>query len=104
MDFIFCIFLSYRNGVLAKRKGQNVAVWVLITFVAYFLAYIIGTLLITALFFRGPFTQDALLDFMSANPVRLLSFSLAGVGGYLLIHYILERMPDMNNGNSKSDN
>ncbi|RYD57152.1 MAG: hypothetical protein EOP56_10150 [Sphingobacteriales bacterium] len=95
MDFILCALLSYNNGQLARRKGQNVVVWVLITIVAFFLAYVIGAMVLVALFYDGPFTQDALQQFMTANPLRLLTYVFTGIGGYMLIRYLLERMPDM---------
>lgn len=95
MDFIICAFLSYRNGLLAKRKGQNIVVWVLITVVAFFLAYVIGAFIVVALFYKGPFEQAALQAFMLENPLRVLTFMFAGIGGYMLIRRLLEKMPEL---------
>lgn len=100
---LICIFFAYRNGLLAKQKGQNTVVWVIISIVAFFIAYIAGTLLMVALFYRGPIdpsARQALESFLTGNPIRVLSLMMSGIGGYLLIHYILSRMPDVpNSGN-----
>ena len=84
--------------MLAKEKGQNTIVWVIITIAAFFMAYIIGGLLAVLLFYRGPMEQAALEQFLSGEPLRVFFISVSGVGGYLLVRYILERMGNAQKG------
>lgn len=94
MGLIFCVYLSFRNALLAKRKGQNTVVWVLITVVAFFLASAIGVAIVLALFYRGPLEPQALQDFWVDDPLRDITSVFAGIGGYMLMKYLLDRMPD----------
>lgn len=89
------IFCSYRNAQLAKRKGQNTVIWVIITLVAFFISYLIGFMLMVGMFYRGPLEQNALIAFMLDHPLLVVTIMFFGLGGYLLIRYILERMPDV---------
>lgn len=88
------IFCSYRNAQLAKRKGQNTVIWVIITLVAFFISYMIGFMLMVGMFYRGPLEQNALITFMIDHPLLVVTIMFFGLGGYLLIRYILEKMPD----------
>jgi hypothetical protein len=100
MGLIFCVYLSFRNALLAKRKGQNTVVWVLITAVAFFLASAIGVAIVLALFYQGPLEAKALQSFWLDDPLREITSVFAGIGGYLLIRYLLDRMPDRPAGNN----
>jgi hypothetical protein len=101
LDIVFVllvVFLAYKNNLLAKRKGQNSIVWVFITILAFFIGEIIGGMIMLLLFYKGEYTIEGLQAFMT-NPVRMLILPAAGMGGYLLIRYILERMPDVKQDN-----
>lgn len=89
------IFCSYRNAQLAKRKGQNTVIWVIITLVAFFISYMIGFMLMVTMFYHGPLEQNALIAFMLDHPLLVVTIMFFGLGGYLLIRYILEKMPDV---------
>jgi hypothetical protein len=80
--------------MLARRKGQNTFVWVLITAVCFFLGTAIGVAIVLALFYRGPITMEALQAFWLDDPRREITGVFAGIGGYLLIKYLLDKMPD----------
>lgn len=93
-DLILCIFLSYKNAQLAKLKGQNTIVWVTLTIVLYFVGYIIGLGIMMALMYRGPLNQEAFESFVLERPLLAVTCFAFAIGGYLMIRYILERMPN----------
>ena len=94
MGLIFCVYLSYRNALLAKRKGRNTVAWVLITLLAFFIGSAIGVAIVLSLFYNGPIDMEALQQFWLDNPLRELTSIFAGIGGYMLVKYFLDRMPD----------
>lgn len=93
-ELLLCGFLSYRNAQLAKLKGQNTVVWVILTIVAYLIAYIIGAVLLVMMLFKGPWTPEGMTAFLMEKPLLMITFMFFGIGGYLLIRSILERMPN----------
>lgn len=93
-ELLLSIFLSYRNAQLAKAKGQNTIVWVILTLTAFFVAYIFGGVILFLILYKGPMEQRAVTEFLVSRPVLMVTFMFFGLGGYLLIRYILERMPN----------
>ncbi len=91
-ELLLSIFCAYRNALLAKRKGQNVVVWVIITIVAFFLAYSIGGGILIAIMYRGPMEPAAVSEYILSRPVLSITIMFFGLGGYLLTRYILEKM------------
>lgn len=115
MDFIgifFLVILGYRNSVRAKLKGQNGLLWGLLTVISYILCQAFGLFIVIALFCRDAVDMNMLAHrsgnfdavskqfnqqvakALSDNPLREITVFLAGIGGYLLIRYILDRKPD----------
>lgn len=94
-ELLLSIFCSYRNAQLAKRKGQNTVVWVFITLVAYWICYSFGSALLIVATYKGPFEPKAMVDFIYARPIMPITFMFMGLGGYLIIRYILEKMQDV---------
>lgn len=88
------IFCSYRNALLAKRKGQNTVLWVFITMVVFWLFFSIGSALLIVVSYRGVLQPEALISYINSKPLMPMAFMLFGLGGYLFIRYLLERMPD----------
>jgi DMSO reductase anchor subunit len=91
-EFLLSIFCAYRNGQLAKQKGQNTVVWGLITIVAFFITYSIGGAILIAILYKGPLQPEAITEFILARPVLSITIMFFGLGGYLLTRYILEKM------------
>jgi ABC-type multidrug transport system permease subunit len=83
--------LIYTNMQLAKKKGKNQWVWALITFVAFFAAYTIlgGTYL--SIVYKGQINREAVTSYLLNSPLVQLLLMMFGVGGVLLVRYILER-------------
>jgi len=108
-ELILLVYLAFRNGVRAKLKGRNPVLWGFITAGAFFSAMVIGFMLVVSWFCKDvidlnslpsldPKAQEVamqqLLLALSRNQLHLLTIELFGIGGYLLIRFILERKPD----------
>jgi hypothetical protein len=107
-EIILLTYLSYRNGLRAKVKGLNTIVWTGLTACAYLAALILGMFVVIAMFCRNDINLDQLssLDYqkrmemsrqlehvIATNPLHSTTIILFGIGGYLLVRYILERKP-----------
>ena len=87
IEIIALIFLSRKIGALALQKGQAARAWKINMILAWFVFEITG-------FFIGLV--------ISGNPVMALLLGLASAfGGYLLMKYRLEKMPDAGGNNLK---
>ncbi len=108
LDLLLMAFLSYRNGMRAKAKEQNPFLWGLITFFAYIAGMFIGVMVVVLGFCRDTINLDQfssldqksrnvaaqqMLQVFSANPLHVVTIELFGIGGYLLIRYILDKKP-----------
>lgn len=93
-EILLGIFCAYRNALLAKQKGQNTVVWVLITLAAFLVAYMIGAVALVSVLYKGPYEQTAMMEYLQTHPLLVTTVMFFGLGGYLLIRYILEKMPD----------
>ncbi|MEO6831605.1 MAG: hypothetical protein ABI378_04860 [Chitinophagaceae bacterium] len=83
--------LIYSNIRIAKKKGLNPLLWGVITFIAFFLSYaLLGSIYIAAIY-KGPVTRDALEVYLTKEPMAVLILTTIGVGGVLLVRYILEK-------------
>ncbi len=106
---LLMIYLGYKNSLRAKLKGQNPTLWAVVTVVAYIATFVIGFGFVVANFCKDVINlnQFALLDqkakeeaaqqlvgVLASNPLHFLTMEAFGIGGYLLIRYILERKPD----------
>jgi hypothetical protein len=107
-EIVLIAFLTYRNSLLAKQKEQNMVAWGIFTVLAFFIAMLIGFYIVLLGFDRGaininqfsstdPKTREALqqqiLNMLSNNPLQMITIDLFGIGGYLLVRYLLERKP-----------
>ena len=93
-DLILLIAMAYLNAVRAKRKGKTAWVWGLLTVVSFFVCTVLGEMIVLGLFYKGPLTADALQSFFINNILSLLFCFVCGIGGFLLVRYILDRKPD----------
>jgi hypothetical protein len=108
-DIVLLVYLAYKNSVRAKLKAQSAITWAFITVVAFLVTYFAGYFFVVVFFCRdvvkleqiGAVDYKAkqaiaqqLVDAFAANPLHLLTVEMFGLGGYLLIRYILDRMPD----------
>jgi len=84
LEIIALIFLTGTIGMLAKKKGKKSGLWKLYTVLSWFGCEIVGMIL-------------SVIITKNTNIIMLGIVGLAfGFGGYLLVKYILEKMPDVN--------
>ena len=82
LDIIALYFLCKTNGNLAIRKGLKKRQWQIYTILAWIGAEFLGLLLAVNIFGNG-------------NLWGLMSVGIfSAFGGYLVIKYLLEKMPD----------
>ena len=108
-DLVLLAYLTYKNGLRAKLKAQNVVLWSVISLVSVMLAYFIGFVFVIMCFCAKNLnlqqlnsadvkTKQAIaqqvVQAFTDNPLHLITVELFGLGGYLIIRYILDRMPD----------
>ena len=108
-DIIIIGYLAYRNGVRAKLKGKKPVLWIISTVMAYLLCMAIGLYVVIYNFCKDDINLNQisssdknvreaaaqqLIQSFSRNPIHLITIELFGIGGYLLIRYILERKAD----------
>jgi hypothetical protein len=98
IEIALCIFLTYKNGQLAKQKGESTRKWVLISVLAFIMAQTLATLIAVFLSYTGPMDSEAIRKFIFSSPARLLLISVVGFGGILLVRYFIERKKDINTG------
>ncbi|WP_276133781.1 hypothetical protein [Polluticoccus soli] len=93
-ELLLSIFFSYKNAQIAKTKGLNTIIWVLLTLLAFFTGELIAGTIAIALFYSGPLDQKSVADFVFIHPtpLRVIFIYFTGVGGCLFIRYILEQM------------
>ncbi|MBA3827601.1 MAG: hypothetical protein H0X33_01560 [Taibaiella sp.] len=104
---LLILLLAYNNGVKAGRKGKNPIAWGVITLAAFFCFTIVGEFIAILLFYKGSITTNTtqnvreIMDFFTHNTYAVIFIVLSGMGGYLLIRYLLDRKPDItqDNGN-----
>ena len=113
LDYIaiaLIIYLAYRNSLIAKLKGKSPTVWAVMTLVAYFVFYMIGIIVVMVIMVRSGQISAAmvqniqknnaltaqLMNVLQEHPIHVLTIEAFGLGGYLLVRYILERMPIKN--------
>lgn len=91
--FLVGIFV-YLNANLAKKKGLNPILWGFITVVAFFVAMMLLGALYMSLVYNGPMTQEAMKQYMESNMLVAWTLIFLGIGGTLLVRFILEKRKD----------
>lgn len=100
-ELLLSAFCAYSNAKLAMRKGQNTVIWAVITVVAFFMAYFVGSLVMILIFYKGSLTTEPtemakqMQAFLEERPMIVITIMFFGLGGYLLPRFLLERMKDV---------
>ena len=108
-EVVLLVYLAYRNSVRAKLKGANGLTWGVITAVAFLAALVVGGMVVIFNFCADSVNiqqfssadpkirmaaSNQLMAALNNNPLHLITIELFGIGGYLLIRYILDKKPD----------
>jgi hypothetical protein len=92
MFFLFLLgILVYLNSNLAKKKGLSPVLWGVITVVAFFAAFMVLGTIYVSLIYNGQYTREAMMTYFESRPLVGYTIILLGVGGTLLVRFILER-------------
>ena len=101
LGILLAIVLGLSNGRLAAAKGQNRTLWIFLSALAfYMLAVFAAAFMLFAVYHSQLLADPFLIPEISKEFSENLSWTqnllllAVGFGGYLLIRYILERMPD----------
>lgn len=100
MDFLIAVILGFSNGQRAAAKGYNRMLWTFLSVLAFIVLYSFAGVLMLLVLYRDQLRADPLLMMEAAKDFttnmgwtrNLLLFAI-GFGGYLLIRFILEKMP-----------
>lgn len=91
--FVLIGLLVAYNSRLATRIGQNPILWGFITLVAFFMCQgILGYLLLCIINKSPIMMPQETTELLQKNPMAGMAILMFGVGGALLIRYILETM------------
>lgn len=85
LDLLILVFIVIHIGNKARRKGQNVFKWRLLTVVAWLAAEFFGLLIGVAIL---GFSKEVFFNLMIIGLV-------SAFGGYLLVRYNLDKYPDI---------
>ena len=116
-DLLIAMLLGTLNSARARKKGKNSLLWIFLTVVCVIAGEIIGGFLTLFFFNNGAVNIDALstghvsreeltrqMATLYSDPVHAIFVLFCGLGGYLLIRFILDRMPDKTDGNDLLNN
>lgn len=94
MDVILSLIFSYRNFVLAEKKGESPWKWAIISFLVWMIFESIGGFMYASII--GFDLSN--IENLSSNLEEVLVLSLFGIGcgylGYLLVRRSLQSKPD----------
>ena len=93
--FIIALMAAY-NARLAKRAGQNGLLWGFLTVLSFVVVEVFaGTILLISKY-KGPIADltnpETMQKFVQGNMLMYWTMLAFGIGGGLLIRFILERM------------
>lgn len=103
MDVILNLIFSYRNFVLAGKKGESPWKWAIITFLVWMIFESMGGFLYASII--GIDLSN--IENWSSNPGKVFVLSLFGIGcgylGYLLVRRSLHSKADIDNETRESN-
>ncbi len=91
LPLLLLALMIYANSRLARKKGLNPIVWGAVTFVAFFLAYLLLGSIYVMMIYKGPLTRESLQSWLLSSPLTQIMLAMLGVGGFLLVRFLLER-------------
>ena len=115
MEIILLIYFCFRIVIKAKMKSLNPIVWSIYTIIAFLSAEFIGIIVVLVYFLKNKINiseympaddagseevrelsielADKLKHEFTQNPLLIVTIYFFGVGGYLLIRYLIDRKP-----------
>jgi hypothetical protein len=108
-EIVLLGYLAFRNGVRARQKGLNTILWGGLTVLSFFMAFAVGLSIVMKNFMADAVNMQLIaspdpkiraeaskhfIDAFGANPLNSITVYAFGIGGYLLIRYILDKRPN----------
>lgn len=88
---LILVLLAIPNAMLARKKGLSPVLWGFLSIVGFFATYLVVGGTYFSLVYKGAMTQEAVTAWVVAKPLIALLMFLFGIGGVLLVRFILER-------------
>ncbi len=88
---LILLMLALPNAMLARKKGHNPFIWGLLSILGFFVAYFFVGGTYFAIVYKGAMTEEAVTAWVMKKPLIALLMFLIGIGGVLLVRFILER-------------
>ena len=83
--------MALPNAMLARKKNQSPLLWGFLSILAFFLTYVFVGGAYFSMVYKGAMTQEAVSAWVMEKPLVALMMFLFGIGGILLMRFILER-------------
>ncbi len=96
VEILFLFAIVFANARTAIQKGKSSLLWGLITFITFMLTYALVSTVFVLLTYRGPLTPEGLQGYIAGlqgNLLKSITLAMFGLGGGLIIRYVLQRMP-----------
>lgn len=104
LDTLLLFILIYTNSRLATKRGRNSIAWGIITLVGYLIIGGLAGAIYLLFSYKGAINQQAVQDYVikaQQDPIKHITIVMLGVGGGLLMRFILEKLPPLKtNGNN----
>lgn len=109
---LMMVFLSFRNAAKAKEKGASGPAFGFLTFLLFLIGTFIGIVITFFAVFKDvidpvrlqkdntAYSQELAQQFAQeifANPIHSIAIMMCGMGGYLLVNYMIGRIDTKQN-------
>lgn len=85
------VLLALPNARLARRQGRNGLLWGFLSIVGFFAAYFFVGGTYFSIVYKGAMTREAVTAWVMEQPLIAVLMFLFGIGGVLLVRFILEK-------------
>jgi hypothetical protein len=106
LELFFLILYGYLNNSRAKAKGLSGVTWAIYTAISFLIAYFMGVFVAVSAAIHGRFdlmananrseiqgTVHQVTEEFKSNPLLIFTIYLFGLGGYLLVRFLIDRKP-----------
>lgn len=98
LDTVLLFILIFSNSRLATKRGRNSLAWGIITLVGYLIIGGLAGAIYLLFGYKGDINPLAVQEYVlkaQQDPIKHITIVMLGVGGGLLIRFILEKLPPL---------
>jgi hypothetical protein len=88
---LMLVLLALPNARLARKQGRSGVLWGFLSIVGFFAAYFFVGGAYFSIVYKGAMTREAVTAWVMDKPLIALLMMLFGIGGVLLVRFILEK-------------